>query len=109
MTRARLDNRRPCEHIDFQHGDTKATVTVGFRVRDRGDILVMEASEIFMRSQKAGSDAEAEARDAGIAISLAMQSGVSLGDLQHSVTRTDTGEPATMTGAALDTIVKTYG
>ncbi len=59
--RTRLDNRRPCEHIDFEHRlenrTVKATVTVGFRVRDRGDALVMEASEIFMRSQKAGSDA----------------------------------------------------
>lgn len=109
MTRTRLDTRRPCEHIDFQHGEVKATVTVGFCVLDRGDALVMSAAEMFMRSQKPGSDAEAEARDAGIAISLAMQSGVSLSDLQHSVTRTDTGEPMTMTGAAIDAIVKTYG
>ncbi len=45
----------------------------------------------------------------GLAISLAMQSGVPLDDLQHSVTRTDSGDPATMTGAAIDTIIKTYG
>ena len=93
MTRERLRNRRPCERIAFEHDGKTGTVAVGFRALhwDDGAILMMPL-EIFIDYGKAGSDVEAAARDGGLILSIAMQSGVNLKAFQNSITRLDDGK-----------------
>jgi hypothetical protein len=95
MTRRRLPDRRPCEHVDFEHNGVMGTVTVGFRLPD------LTPAEIFLHAAKIGTAIEVEARDAGIAVSVALQHGASLDDLQHSLTKNDDGRPVSILGAAI--------
>src|SRR5262249_32620396 len=63
--RQRLKNRRGCESFDLEVAGQHFTVTVG-RHAD-GTI-----GEIFLQSRKPGSQSDSNARDAGIAASLAL-------------------------------------
>lgn len=67
--RERLANRRLAETFDIEVGGLKYTVTVG-RFSDG------RLSEIFLTNGKAGSDADAAARDSGMVASIAFQFGV---------------------------------
>ncbi len=60
--RARLPDRRPCDHVAFEHDGIVATVTVGYRWPG------FQPAEVFLHAAKAGSAVEAEARDGGIAV-----------------------------------------
>lgn len=59
-------------------------------------------AEIFLSGNKAGSPADAAARDAAIAASLALQFGCPLDVLRHALTRDGRGAPSSVLGAALD-------
>lgn len=98
MTRNRLADRRPCEHVDFEHNGTLATVTIGFRWP------TWEPQEIFIRCGKAGTAVEAEARDAGVLCSLLLQHGATVDEVLHSLTKTEDGRPASILGAALQAV-----
>ena len=98
--RRRLPNRRPSERLTFEHDGIKATVTVGYRWPG------FEPAEVFLHCAKVGSAVEAEARDGGIAVSIALQHGASLDELRHSLTKTDDGKAASILGAALDAVAR---
>jgi hypothetical protein len=99
MTRLALPNRRPSVTFPFEHSGTRYYVT-------HSDPLYGEVREIFLQGGKAGSDVEAIARDSAVAVSIALQLGASLQELQKSMTRDDKGSPAGPMLAALDKIAR---
>jgi hypothetical protein len=95
--RQQLKNRRACESLDFEVAGQHFTATVG-RYAD-GTI-----GEIFLQSHKPGSQSDANARDAAVAASLALQFGCPLETLRHALLRDSHGWPSTPLGAAVDAI-----
>jgi ribonucleoside-diphosphate reductase alpha chain len=63
-------------------------------------------AELFLQNHKAGSQADANARDSAVAASLALQFGCPLETLRGAVLRNADGTAATPLGAALDVIAK---
>jgi ribonucleoside-diphosphate reductase alpha chain len=61
-------------------------------------------AELFITNGKAGSDSDANARDAAITASIALQYGVPLDVLRHALLRDSHGRPSSPLGAALDLI-----
>jgi ribonucleoside-diphosphate reductase alpha chain len=93
--RQRLKNRRACESFELEVAGQRYTATIG-RQAD-GTI-----GEIFLQSHKPGSQSDSNARDAGIAASLALQFGCPLETLRHALLRDSHGWPSTPLGAAID-------
>jgi ribonucleoside-diphosphate reductase alpha chain len=93
--RLRLPLRRACESFDLEVASQHFTVTVG-RYAD-GTI-----GEIFLQAHKPGSQSDANARDAAVAASLALQFGCPLETLRHALLRDSRGQPSTPLGAAID-------
>jgi len=110
-TRTRMEDRRPSERFDIQHGNQPVTFWVGYLTKTKGKTttVTLDPGEVFIQAGRSGSDLEAEARDAGVALSLALQNGIDLKSYQHSMTRLEDGRAASIIGAVIDTIVETYG
>jgi hypothetical protein len=96
-TRAPLPQRRYCETFELRHGgqNTPFAVTIG-RYSDN------RIGEVFITGAKAGSDAEAIARDGAVLLSIALQFGVPLETIKHAITRESDGAPSTVIGAVVD-------
>lgn len=100
-TRNTLPNRRLAETFEFDHAPDKGmqpmryTATIGRY--ENGDI-----GELFLNSVKIGSGADANARDASIAVSIAIQHGVPLRVLRDAFTRNSDGSPSSPIGKLLD-------
>ena len=97
MTRERLSNRRPALTFDLEVGGLRYTATVGRFADGR-------LAEIFLTNHKAGSQAGANARDAAVVCSLALQHGVPLDTIRRALLRDARGVASTPLGAALDLI-----
>jgi hypothetical protein len=97
MARQRLPNRRIAETFELEVSGLHYTVTIG-RHRD-GRVL-----EVFLQNHKPGSQSDANARDAAVAASLALQFGCPLEVLQRALLRDSHGRPSTPLGAAIDII-----
>jgi|SRR5262245_20140729 hypothetical protein len=96
-SRQRLSNRRPAQTFDIEVSGLRYTATIG-RFPD-GTI-----GEIFLQNHKPGSQSDANARDAAVAASLALQFGCPLEVLQRALLRDSRGRPSTPLGAAIDAI-----
>jgi ribonucleoside-diphosphate reductase alpha chain len=94
-TRQLLPHRRSHELVDFEHDGRRYTAGIG-RLWD-GRI-----AEVFLDTEKAGSDAADLSRDAAIVVSLALQFGCDLSTLRKAVTRGSDGRPSGPIGAVLD-------
>src|SRR6476659_5744169 len=99
MNRQRLADRRPSESFEIEVGGLRYTATVG-RYPD-GTV-----GEVFLQNHKPGSQSDANARDAAVAASLALQHGCPLETLQRALLRDSHGRPSTRLGAAIDTIME---
>src|SRR5262245_22901551 len=97
--RQRLTNRRISETFELEVGGLGYTATVG-RYAD-GTI-----GEIFLQNHKPGSTSDANARDAAVAASLALQFGCPIETLQRALLRDSHGRPSTPLGAAIDIIAE---
>lgn len=97
MTRATLPNRRPCETLEFEHEGHRYRGSIGF---DRQG----QPIEVFLTTGKPGAGVETAARDAAVAVSLALQHGTPVQTLRHAVTRLDDGSPAGPLGVLLDAL-----
>ncbi len=75
-------------------------VSVGF------DPTSGQPREVFLCGAKDGSDRAFELANIAVALSVALQSGVSAAAMAHSVARLPSGEPVTATGAALDLLAQ---
>jgi hypothetical protein len=99
MSRQRLPNRRACESFEFRHAGHPFTLSAGHYPDNR-------IGEIFISSNRAGSQVEAVARDSAIAVSIALQFGADLETIRGALTKDHDGGPATALGAALDVLAE---
>jgi hypothetical protein len=97
--RERLRNRRAAETFALNVAGLRYTATVG-RFPDG------RVAEIFLSNSKPSSQSDANARDAGVAASLALQFGCPLEALRRAVLRNTDGSAATPLGCALDIIAR---
>jgi len=97
--RRRLPNRRFSETFSLESHGMRFTATIS-RFDDGG------LAEIFLSNHKAGSQADANACDAAVVCSLALQHGVPLETIHRALMRDGSGHPRTALGVALDHIAK---
>jgi hypothetical protein len=83
--------------VNYGNQNQEFTVTLGFF----GDGKI---GEVFISSNRAGSQMDAIARDGAILLSLALQFGVPLKTIQHAITRNEQGYADTVIGAVIDKI-----
>jgi hypothetical protein len=102
MSRKRLPDRRMGETFELEVAGLRYTCTVG-RYPD-GRI-----GELFLNNHKSNSASDANARDAAIVTSLALQNGVPLETIRRALLRDSQGRPNTPLGCALDIIATTEG
>src|SRR5258708_8144307 len=98
--RNRLPNRRPSTTFEIEVAGLRYTATFS---RGNGQVL-----EVFLQNHKPGSQSDANARDAAVAASLALQFGCPLETLQRALLRDSQDRPSTPLGAAVDAIA-TWG
>jgi ribonucleoside-diphosphate reductase alpha chain len=96
--RQRLPNRRACETLSFVVNGLAYVLTYS-RFANNNRI-----AEIFLQNHKPGSQSDANARDAAVAASLALQHGCPLSVLRGAVLRDSQNRPSTPLGCALDLI-----
>lgn len=113
LGRRRLPDRRPTmtETIAFARGDgqlVEYAASVGFDELGR-------PREVFLSGAKAGSDMAAALADTAVALSVALQHGVSVEAMARSMARLvtpglpgepQTAMPASIVGAALDLLAR---
>lgn len=99
MAREQLPQRRLCETISFTLGGLTYQATVGFYSDGR-------PGEIFLDCAKSGTDAQINARDAAIALSMALQFGASLEAVRGALSRQESGEADGPLGRLLDILVR---
>jgi hypothetical protein len=97
--RERLPNRRHSETFNLECNGLAYTATISRFADGR-------LAEIFLTNHKAGSQADANARDSAVVASLALQHGVPLDVIRRALLRDSHGRPSTPLGAALDIIAK---
>jgi hypothetical protein len=100
-TRHTLPQRRAAETFELRHGNRNMPwqITVGFYADGA-------VGEIFANGAKSGSDDEANARDAFVALSISLQHGVPLAAFQHAMLRNADGSPSTIIGAVVDRLME---
>lgn len=98
--RQALPMRRHCEtfEIDFGGLSKRHTVTVGYYDDGR-------PGEVFINGGRSGEVVEAIARDGAVVLSMALQHGVSLETIQHSLTRDSFDKPLSIVGAVVDRLM----
>lgn len=102
MTRDVLPARRFAESIGFSVGSIPYVATLGFH--DDGRI-----GEVFIAGPKSGSDAEINASDAAVILSIAMQHGIDPAAFRHAVKRDSYGRPTGPIGAVVDLLAGREG
>src|SRR5262245_40454857 len=99
MTCRRLPNRRQSESFSLEVGALRYTATVSWF--DDGRI-----AELFCSNHKTGNQADTNARDAGILLSLALQHGADINDIRKALSRDSKGQAPSPVGAALDLLAE---
>lgn len=95
MTRERLPNRRASETFDVEVAGLRYKATVSYFLDGR-------LAEIFLTNGKAGSDADAAARDSAVVCSIALQYGAPAEVIRHALLRDARGIASSPLGVALD-------
>ena len=95
MTRRVLPQRRASETFDLRFWNQNFTVTIG---RFPDGVI----AEVFIDGGKTGQDIQSTARDAAVVLSLALQHGTPIEAIRHAVTRSSSGEAASILGAVVD-------
>jgi hypothetical protein len=99
MTRQRLRNRRHTETFTLELGGLHYVAS--FSRFDDGRV-----AEVFLSNGKAGSHADACARDSAVICSIALQYGVPVNVIARALMRDSRGQPETPLAAALDSIAE---
>jgi ribonucleoside-diphosphate reductase alpha chain len=94
--RAILPNRRAHELISFHHWQQKFHVGIG-RPSPSGPI-----QEIWINTNKTGTQSETLARDSAVVLSIALQCGATIEMLRHAITRDLDGRASGPIGQLLD-------
>ena len=93
--RRTLPQRRASETFTLRFWNQNFTITIG---RFPDGVI----GEVFIDGGKTGQDVQSTARDAAVALSLALQYGAPLEAIRHAVTRNSNGEAASILGATVD-------
>ena len=93
--RRTLPQRRAAETFDLRFWNQSFTVTIGFYADGT-------PGEVFIDGGKTGQDIQSTARDAAVVLSLALQHGIPIEAIRHAVTRSGSGEAASILGAIVD-------
>ena len=100
MTREKLPDRRLGETLEIVHREQPVVVTLS-RFDDG------RVAEVFVREwYGSGTALEAEARDASVLLSLALQFGAPLETVKRALSRYDDGRPCGVIGAVVDTLLE---
>jgi hypothetical protein len=99
VTRQRLPNRRAHEIREFEFRGLR--YSAGFGRFENGAL-----AEVFVECSKGQSQLAADARDAAVCLSIALQYGVPADAIRDAVSRDGHGEPAGIVGAVLDLIAE---
>jgi ribonucleoside-diphosphate reductase alpha chain len=99
-----LPQRRHVETFEIRHGNARDVfiVSVGYFPSLNENLHAGGPAEVFVSGTKAGSMVEAVARDGAVLLSIALQYGVPLDTIKHSITREQDGAPSTIMGAIVD-------
>src|SRR5947209_11303979 len=97
--RLRLPNRRSSVTVETYFKGTRYAITFS-RLSDTDGAGI---GEPFIDPHRIGSDLAEAARDVGIIVSIALQSGVPLEQLKHSISRAH-GAPTSIAGHVLDLV-----
>jgi len=97
IPRQHLANRRLNETFEIEVSGLRYTATVGRFADGR-------PGEVSLQNHKPGSQSDANARDAAVAASFALQYGCPIEVLQRALLRDSQGHPSTPLGAAVDAI-----
>ena len=100
--RRHLADRRPAETFELEVAGLRYTCTVG-RFPDG------HVAEVFLSNHKANSQADANARDAAITFSLAVQHGADPEVIRKALCRDSRGNASGPLAAALDRIAAADG
>ena len=95
-----LPMRRACLTFDVEFGGFTKNHTVTAGCYDDGSL-----GEVFINGGKSGEQVEAIARDGAVLLSLALQHGVTLDTIRHSITRDAQGQPSSVVGAVVDRLI----
>lgn len=103
MTREILPDRRNSISFTLEFQGERYDVTTGFYADGRfGEIFINRIRD--KTAAKLGQQLDAVCRDSAILMSLAIQHGVNLLDLKHSITRDDDFTPMSIVGAIIDSV-----
>jgi hypothetical protein len=99
-----LPQRRHVETFEIKHGNARDLfiVSVGYFPSLSENPHAGGPAEVFVSGTKAGSMVEAVARDGAVLLSIALQYGVPLETIKHSITREQDGAPSSIMGAIVD-------
>lgn len=104
MTRDALPNRRSSVSFTVEFQGERYDVTTGFYEDSRfGEIFINRIRD--KTAAKLGQQLDAVCRDSAILMSLALQYGVNLADLKHSITRDEDGTPMSIVGKIVDSVI----
>jgi len=93
MPRTKLPNRRPTETFDFWYGSNRYHVSyLGYD----GHLY-----EVFARGAKVGSETDSALASVTAMLSIALQHGVPLEEIDHTTSKLDDGSPADLFGAVI--------
>jgi hypothetical protein len=93
-----LPNRRASETFTFECSGLTYIATVSHFADGR-------VGELFLANHKSNSQADINARDSGIVLSIAAQHGVDLGTIRRALCRDSQGRACGPLGAALDLLL----
>ena len=99
MSRKRPPQRREAATIDVIHNNQRYHVSYGRY--PSGELM-----EVFVHGAKVGSDVDSIACTGSTILSIALQNGASLKELQQASLRLDDGTPADFFGAVLDALAE---
>ncbi len=100
--RERLSGRRASDMFEIQHRNFIYTITAS--VGANGQL-----GELFIDSDKSGTELSVMMHDAAIAVSLALQYGCPPQDLTQAFERNEAGVPTGLLGLALDRAIALTG
>ena len=95
MIRRPLPQRQSAETFNLRFWNQSFSVTIGFYPDGT-------PGEVFIDGGKTGQDIQSTARDAAVVLSLALQHGTPIETIRHAVTRSGSGEAASILGATVD-------
>jgi hypothetical protein len=96
--RQRLRDRRQSENFEFEVAGLRYLATASWYPDGR-------VGELFLANGKSNSQADINARDSGIVLSIAVQHGVDLETVRRALCRDSQGRACGPLGAALDVLL----